>query len=148
MASEDRDTGYSSFLGNGWSFPPSFNPHTRQLKMTSDEADIDASLRILLATTAGERILHPTYGLNMQELLFEPMTTTLQTLFKDRVRTNILVYEPRIEVLSLELDTALLTEGKLLLRLEYSVRATNSRFNLVYPFYLYDGNEVADSVGA
>ncbi|HEY5740722.1 MAG TPA: GPW/gp25 family protein, partial [Gammaproteobacteria bacterium] len=71
----------------------------------------------------------------MRELLFEPMTTTMQTLFKDRVKTNILVFEPRIDVLSLELDTSVLREGKLLLRLEYAIRATNSRFNLVYPFY-------------
>ncbi len=147
MKEEDQKQGYDSFLGSGWSFPPRFNPHTRQLQMSSDEEDIEASLKILLGTTAGERILHPTYGLDMRELLFEPMTTTMQTLFKDRVRTNILVYEPRIEVLSLELDTSLLIEGKLLLRLEYAIRATNSRFNLVYPFYLNDGNEVGASIG-
>ena len=139
--------GIPPFIGSGWSFPPRFSPQARQVAMTTDEADIEASLKILLGTSAGERILHPTYGLNPRELLFEPMTTTMQTLFKDRVRTNILVYEPRIEILSLELDTSVLIEGKLLLRLEYAVRATNSRFNLVYPFYLNDGNEVAATIG-
>jgi len=147
MNSEDQKPGYDSFLGNGWSFPPRFNPQVQQVKMTSDAEDIEASLKILLGTTAGERILHPTYGLNLQELLFEPMTTTMQTLFKDRVKTNILVYEPRIEVLALDLDTSVLIEGKLLLRLDYAIRATNSRFNLVYPFYLSDGNEVGASIG-
>jgi phage baseplate assembly protein W len=147
MSNEEKEPGYDSFLGSGWSFPPRFNPHTRQIEMTADAEDIEASLKILLGTTAGERILHPAYGLNLRELLFEPMTTTMQTLFKDRVKTNILVFEPRIDVLSLELDTSVLREGKLLLRLEYAIRATNSRFNLVYPFYLNDGNEVSASIG-
>ena len=148
MSTDNSKLAYTSFLGSGWSFPPSFNAQTRRVEMTTDETDIEASLKILLGTTAGERMLHPTYGLNLQELLFEPMTTTMQTLFKDRVKTTLLVYEPRIEILSIDLDTRVLIEGKLLLILEYAVRSTNSRFNLVYPFYLNDGNEVSASVGA
>jgi phage baseplate assembly protein W len=148
MSTDNSKLAYTSFLGSGWSFPPSFNAKTNSVAMTTDEADIEASLRILLGTTAGERMLHPTYGLNLQELLFEPMTTTMQTLFKDRVKTTILIYEPRIEVLSIDLDSSVLVEGKLLLKLDYAIRSTNSRFNLVYPFYLNDGNEVSASIGA
>ena len=142
MASSKNKTGYSSFLGTGWSFPPEFNLATGALEMSEDEEDIQASLKILLGTTAGERMMHPKYGLNLQEMLFEPMNTTMQTLLKDRLKTVILVYEPRIDLLSVDLDTSNLSEGVLSLILSYNVRATNSRFNLVYPFYLNDGNEV------
>jgi hypothetical protein len=148
MASEHNKTAYSSFLGTGWSFPPRFSRDSGSVEMSTDEEDIQDSLKILLGTTAGERLMHPKYGLNLQELLFEPMNTTMQTLLKDRLKTVILVYEPRINLLSVDLDTTQLVNGRLNLILNYQVRATNSRFNLVYPFYLNDGNEVASSLPA
>ena len=64
----------SSFLGRGWAFPPAFA--SGGARMTEDEADIDASLRILFGTTPGERFLQPKYGLDMHELMFEPLSTT------------------------------------------------------------------------
>lgn len=137
------DGGYNSFLGTGWSFPPEFVLETGEVVMTSDEADIEASLKILLGTSAGERIMHPKYGLNMQEMLFDPMSTTAQTLLKDRVKTVLLVYEPRINVLRVDIDTSALYDGRLLVNIDYEIRATNSRFNIVYPFYLNDGTEVS-----
>jgi phage baseplate assembly protein W len=133
---------YTSFLGTGWSFPPEFTPATGEVVMTSDEADVEASLRILLGTALGERFLNPKYGLDLHEMLFEPMSTTMKTLVKDRVRTSILVYEPRINLLSLELDTSAQYEGKISILVEYEVRATNSRYNLVYPFFTSDSSEV------
>lgn len=143
----DDDTGHTSFLGTGWSFPPAFAAGC--VSMSQDEADIHESLQILFGTAAGERFLQPKYGLDMHELLFEPVSTTLRTLLTDRVRTAILVYEPRIKVLQLAIDSPDPNAGTLAIRLDYEVRATNSRFNLVFPFYNNDGNEarglVADS---
>ncbi|MDD2720192.1 MAG: GPW/gp25 family protein [Gallionella sp.] len=135
----DDDIGHTSFLGTGWSFPPAFG--AGGVLMSQDETDIHQSLQILFGTTAGERFLQPKYGLDMHELLFEPMSTTLRTLLADRVRTALLVYEPRIKVLELAIDSPDPNAGTLNIRLEYLVRATNSRFNLVYPFYNNDGNE-------
>ncbi|GBO55797.1 GPW/gp25 family protein [Pseudanabaena sp. lw0831] len=125
---------YTSFLGTGWSFPPEFLPTTGEVVMTADEEDIQSSLKILFGTAIGERIFNPKYGLNMQEILFEPLSTTLKTDLTDRVKIAILIYEPRIELLSLELDTTAENEGKISIVMEYRVRATNSRYNLVYPF--------------
>lgn len=135
---------YISFLGTGWSFPPSFN--AGGVVMTADEADIQASLQILFGTTPGERFLVPKYGLDMHELMFEPMSTTMRTLLTDRVRTAILIYEPRIKLLNLQIDNPDPGEGTLQILLEYEVRATNSRFNLVFPFYRTDSNEVRGAV--
>ena len=116
--------------------------------MIEDEADIHDSLVILFGTRPGERALQPGYGLDLTPLLFEPLSTTLTTLLKDRITTNLLVFEPRIKVLDLVIDDAQAAEGLLLIRLAYSVRSTNSRFNLVYPYYLGDANEVRASVAA
>jgi uncharacterized protein len=146
MADDESNQTYTSFLGTGWSFPPEFVLETGEVLMTSDEEDIHASLKILLGTTFGERFLNPKYGLDMHEMLFEPMSTTMTTFVKDRVKTAILIYESRINLLSLELDTSAQNEGRVAVIVEYEVRATNSRFNLVYPFYTNDGSEVRASV--
>lgn len=137
----------ASFLGRGWSFPPEFDAQSGGVRMTEDEQDIEASLKILLGTSAGERLLHPKYGLNMQQYLFEGLNTSMQTLLKDTVKTNLLVYEPRIDVESLELDTSNQLAGYIVFTIGYRIRATNSRFNLVYPFYLTDSSEVGPGPG-
>jgi phage baseplate assembly protein W len=135
---------YVSFLGTGWSFPPRFAGNG--VVMTADEADIQSSLQILFGTAPGERFLVPKYGLDMHELMFEPMSTTMRALLTDRVRTAILIYEPRIKLINLRIDSPDPNEGTLQILLEYEVRATNSRFNLVFPFYRTDSNEVRGSV--
>lgn len=134
----------ASFLGTGWGFPPAFGGGG--VRMSSDEEDIRESLHILFGTVAGERVLRPDYGLSMQELLFEPMSTTMRTLVKDRVRTALLVHEPRIKVIDLDIASPDPNEGTLRIALEYEIRSTNSRFNLVFPFYRSDGNEMRASV--
>lgn len=143
MANNNTD-GYTSFLGTGWSFPPSFS--NGGVQMSADETDIHESLQILFGTTAGERFLEPKYGLDMHELLFEPLSTTQRTFLIDRVRIAILIYEPRIKVVNLNIDSPDPNNGTLNILLEYEVRATNSRFNLVFPFYNTDSNEVRASV--
>ena len=136
----------NSFLGTGWSFPPEFAPESREVVMTADEEDIAASLRILFGTAPGERFLQPKYGLDLREIQFEPMSTTLRTFLKDRARIAILLYEPRIRLLALEIDSPDPHEGTLRVVVEYEVRATNSRFNLVFPFYRTDSNEMRAQV--
>jgi phage baseplate assembly protein W len=140
------DLTYTSFLGRGWSFPPEFVRETGTVLMTEDEADIEASLKILLGTEIGERFLNPKYGFDLHDLLFEPISTTTKTFLQDQLKIAILIYEPRINLLSLELDTSTQYEGKVSIIIDYEVRATNSRFNLVYPFYTTDANEIRRTV--
>ena len=132
------------FLGRGFGFPPSFAEG--QVRMVEDEQDIHESLVILFGTVPGERVLQPKFGLDMAPLLFEPLSTTLRTLLEDRIATTLLVYEPRIQVLELVVDDSLALEGVLHIRLGYAVRSTNTRFNLVFPYYLGDANELRERV--
>ena len=135
----------SSFLGTGWSFPPRFDRSAGRVTMVEDEHDIEESLRILFGTQRGERLFQPQYGLDMHDVLFDPMSTTLRTLLEERVKIDILVYEPRIEPLAVRVASPDAASGELHIELEYRVRATNSRYNLVFPFYRSDSNEVAHS---
>lgn len=131
-----------SFLGRGWSFPPEFNNESRAVKMLEDEEDIRSSLQILLSTRPGERIMVPGYGCNLDELLFSPLNLTIKTYVVDLIRTAILYYEPRIDVNKIEIDPTDESHGVLLIQIEYTIRATNSRMNMVYPFYIEEGNEL------
>ncbi|HEY1869961.1 MAG TPA: GPW/gp25 family protein [Chitinophagaceae bacterium] len=131
-----------SFLGTGWGFPPTFSKNLVEVGMLSDEDDIRSSLEILLSTRQGERVLRPDYGCNLNELVFEPLTTTFKTYIKDLINTAILYYEARITVDKIELDDTGELEGRILISIDYTVRATNSRFNFVYPFYKNEGSEI------
>lgn len=110
--------------------------------MLSDEADIESSLQILLSTRKGERVLRPDYGCNLDELVFEPLTTTFETYIKDLIATAILYYEPRIDVNKINLDDSGVYEGRIVISVDYTVRSTNSRFNFVYPFFKTEGTEI------
>lgn len=133
---------FNSFLGTGWGFPPTFGKDTLQVGMLSDEEDIQSSLEILLSTRQGERVMLHKYGCNLDEMVFEPMTTTFKTYIKDMIQTAILYYEPRIDVKKITLDDSRDAEGVILVIIEYVVRSTNSRYNFVYPFYKNEGTQV------
>jgi phage baseplate assembly protein W len=130
------------FLGRGWSFPPTFNADLQGVEMTEKNEDIQRSLQILLTTTVGERIMEPKYGCNMDDMIFEGMDTTTKTIMKDKIRTAILFFEPRIDVVSIVMNTMNELEGEILIEIEYVIRATNSRFNFVFPYYVNEGTEL------
>lgn len=132
----------NDFLGVGWSFPPTFNAQTKAVEMTEKETDIERSLQILLTTAVGERVMQPKYGCNMDTLLFEPLSTTLKTIMMDKIKIAILYFEPRINAKKIELNTQNEREGEVLVEIEYIVRATNSRFNFVFPYYINEGTEL------
>lgn len=134
------DLSERSFLGKGWGFPPTFSRQTSALIMTSDEDDINKSLEILLSTTIGERFLQPLYGCNLDDYVFETMNVSTKTSIKITVKNAILMFEPRIKLLVVELLDDFIAEGRIDISVDYEVINTNTRFNLVYPFYLNEAN--------
>ncbi len=138
MAEFDQD----DFLGRGWSFPPTFIPALQGVEMTEKVEDINRSLQILLTTRTGERVMQPKYGCNMDEMVFESLSTTTKAIIKDKIKTAILYFEPRIDVTAISMDTTNELEGEIIIEIEYVVRATNSRFNFVFPYYINEGTEL------
>lgn len=132
------DNTFNSFLGTGWSFPPTFNTGSGTVDMVSNVVDINQSLNILLSTSLGERPLQPKYGCNLNDYVFEPLNNSVIGLIKDRVEHAILFYEPRIVAENIEVtaaDSFDLIEGRFTITVEYSIPGTNSRFNYVYDYY-------------
>ncbi len=132
----------NSFLGKGWSFPPTFNNTTDTVEMVSDEEDIQQSLQILLSTRKGERIMLPDYGCNLDEMVFESITTSFKTYMSEMIRNAILFYEARINLNSVTIDDSGSTDGVILIIIDYTISTTNSRFNFVYPYYKTEGTEL------
>ena len=131
-----------SFLGTGWSFPPEFSKVQKGVKMVSEDEDINESLRILLFTAPGERLMHPTYGCGLKSFVFENMSESTVVEIKDDIERAVLFFEPRISLNDVVVDDSKIYEGKVRIELDYTVRATNSRRNVVYPFYFREGTNI------
>ena len=130
--------GKSSFLGTGWSFPPTFGPGGAEVQTVSDVEDIEQSLMILLETRRGERVMQDDFGCELSEFLFGEISQSLIGRIRSVVADAILHHEPRITLNGIEVSEGGSVDGMLLIRIDYTVRATNSRFNMVYPFYLQE----------
>lgn len=131
-----------SFLGKGWSFPPEFSKPSKLVVMSANEVDIKESLEIILSTRLGERIMNPKFGCNLEEILFKPLNLTLATYAKNLIQNAILYFEPRIDVNNVSFDTSNALEGVLQIEIDFTIRTTNSRMNMVYPFYTIEGTNL------
>jgi phage baseplate assembly protein W len=126
------------FLGTGWSFPPTFSRNSYSIEMVSDDLDIRQSLWVLFSTSVGERVMLPEYGSSLWQMLFRNVTTTLMTQIEEIVSNAVLYWEPRIDVDSVSVQPDASQDGLVLITLSYTIRKTNARNNLVYPFYLLE----------
>lgn len=133
-----------SFLGTGWSFPPEFqrNDGVLQLQTVSLEADIKESLSILLATAPGERVMQPTFGCGLKTMIFENVDETAITEMKDLIERAILFFETRIDLDDIYIDTDNIYDGLMEIDIHYTIVSTNTRSNIVYPFYFQEGTEL------
>jgi hypothetical protein len=125
-----------SFLGTGWSFPPEFGPGGAEVVMVSDVEDIHQSLAILFATRLGERPMQESFGCNLDTLLFAEIDQALVNRVTSMIHDAILYHEPRIKLLDLDVSPDPREAGLLRIQLDYAVLGTNSRYNMVFPFYL------------
>lgn len=130
-----------SFLGTGWDFPPAFSQIEGQVKMVSAEADIQSSLEILLTTTQGERVLRPDFGTNLKDLIFDPLDLSLKSLLESRIKDLIYIHEPRVspDAVTIAGDGR---DGKVEVQIDYTIVSTNTRSNVVFPFYLGEGTDI------
>ncbi|HEX7288865.1 MAG TPA: GPW/gp25 family protein [Candidatus Angelobacter sp.] len=125
-----------AMLGTGWSFPPSFSRLNYSVEMVSAEEDIRQSLHILFATAMGERIMLPLYGTDLQKKVFRAATTTLMTQLAASVEKAVLFWEPRINVDDVFVQPDPSIDGLVSITVSYTIRQTNARNNMVFPFYL------------
>jgi len=110
--------------------------------MVSEDDDIWQSLRILFGTVPGQRVMQPRYGCALRRMVFENLNESTLTEIRELIRQAILFHEVRIDLLDIEVEVVDAPEGLLRLRLDYLIRSTNTRSNVVYPLYLQEGSHV------
>ena len=126
-----------AFLGIGWSFPPRFEDG--KVAVAAYEEDVRQAILIILGTSPGERVMRPDFGAGLDRFVFEPISPTTLTRVTDTVREALIAWEPRIDVEDVRVTPQGQPANILSIELDYLVTATNTRQNLVYPFYLQEG---------
>jgi phage baseplate assembly protein W len=129
------------FLGRGWAMPVDVDPYTGLVATAEYEEDIRQSIRIILETAKGERVMRPNFGCGIHDLVFEAIDTTTVQRIRYEVEEALRRFEARIDVLGVSPDEDATSEGKLLVEVEYRVRRTNQVGNLVFPFYYREGGQ-------
>ena len=125
-----------AFLGRGWSFPVRVDEKTGVVRLSEYEADIQQSIWIILSTAKGERVMRPDFGCAVADLVFAVNDDATAAEVAAAVREALAIWEPRIDVIDVVATPGADAPEVLLVAVDYEVRATNSRFNLVYPFYM------------
>ena len=131
-----------TFLGIGWSFPPSFNKESSDIKMVSDETDIKQSLEIYFNTKLGERIMRPEYGCVIHEHIFDKIDESILNILSFELTQNIGQIEPRIIIEKIQIKQSNLESGELQISIEYKIISSNVRDNIVFPFYINEGTSI------
>jgi phage baseplate assembly protein W len=128
----------SDFIGRGWKFPPGLNSRGG-IALVSDEEKVAQSIAIILSTPIGQRVMRPTFGSRLHELIFAPANPETFGLAEMYVQDALNFWEPRIQVLDVNAGTDKAQPGVLLIRIRYSIKATHDERSLVYPFYQIPG---------
>ena len=129
----------NAFLGKGWKFPPELTEDG--VAMSSYRQDIEESLRILFSTSPGERVNRYDYGCPLHRYAFEPIDTLTTVRMREDIARAITLFEPRITLEDVSFEEHA-DKGLLLILITYTIIRTNSRSNMVYPFYLNEGTNI------
>ena len=128
-----------AFLGVGWAFPVRPGDGSGDVAMAVHEEDIRQAVRLILETNPGERVMRPDFGAGLRALVFEPLNITTMALVRHRVEQALVVWEPRIEVMEVAVTANRQIRNRLDIDIRYRVRAANTFYNLVFPFFLQEG---------
>jgi len=139
MSADNFNVERKDFLGRGWSMPVELDPRTGLVASVAYEEDIRQSIRIILETAPGERVMRPNFGCGIHELVFSAIDSTAIQRIRSVVDEALRRCEARIEVQNINVDEAATLDGQLLVEIEYRIRRTNQLGNLVFPFYFREG---------
>jgi uncharacterized protein len=133
------DASPKAFLGVGWAFP--VKPVNGQLTFARYEADVERAIPIILMTEPGERPMLPEFGAGLRRFVFEPDTSATCRAIEQVVQQALTNWEPRINVESVTVAPDGAQQNLLLIDVDFVIRATNTSYNRVYPFYLQESGQ-------
>ena len=128
----------NDFIGRGWNFPPKLNSRGG-IALASEKEKLAQSIAIILNTPIGQRVMRPTFGSRLHELIFAPANPETFGLAEMYVQDALNFWEPRIQVIDVIAGTDEAQSGVLLINIRYLIKATHDERSLVYPFYQIPG---------
>lgn len=123
------------FLGSGMKFPPQINPATGRFEVAKGETSIKESVYLILMTQKSERWIRPEFGSSLMNYTFMDTSATMLNVMARDVASDLMSQEPRLADVKVRIDSSS-KPGCLIIYIDYLVRQTNVRDNLVFPFYL------------
>lgn len=127
-----------NILGRGWAFPVTTDVHGN-IATSSYEKSVEESIRIILGTTPGERVMHPDFGCKINDIIFSPDSSKTISLAVHYIEEAIIKWEPRVILKKVTGEKDPINQGLINIKIDYEIRSVNTFFNMVYPFYLERG---------
>ena len=134
-----NESGAGSFLGTGWKFPPQVDYATGRMKTVSQEEDIAEAVMLILSTSRGARVMRPDFGSGINKFIFAEMNYTTVREMEREIVNAVTAWEPRVIEPEAEVGLERLQEGIVMISVRYIVRSTNNPYNLVFPYYINEG---------
>jgi phage baseplate assembly protein W len=122
------------FVGTGWAFPLHTDA-TGAIALATDHEKIEQAMRLVLGTAPGERPMRPVFGCGIHDLVFAPADASTAGLIAHEVRLSLTRWEPRIDVLDVDVAVDAERPGLMYVDVRYSIKKSNDPRNLVFPFY-------------
>jgi phage baseplate assembly protein W len=132
----------ADIIGSGVAFPLRVD-RRGGLALAHGDEDVQEAIRVIIGTAPGERPMRPEFGCGIHDYVFESIDAYTVTCIEREILIALDRWEPRIDVLDIEIDMARAGSGELQIELTYALRATNDIRNLVYPFYVIPAEESA-----
>ena len=125
----------TNIIGKGWRFPPQIGPNGN-IALVGGGTEIEQAILIILRTAPGQRVMRPEFGCGLHDLVFMPNNTHTAARIKRAVHLALGRWEPRISLRRVDVRPDADDPAKLLIDIQYQIKATHDRRSLVYPFYL------------
>ena len=130
----------TEIIGSGLAFPLQVD-RRGGIALARDEQDIDQAIQLILGTAPGERPMRPEFGCGVHDFVFDTIDAGTVARMETEIRGALDRWEPRIQVQTVDFDLSGADSGLLTIDIGYTVRATNTERNLVYPFYVIPAEE-------
>jgi phage baseplate assembly protein W len=125
---------HEEFIGTGWSFPMGVSA-AGGIAMVKREQELEQAMRLILSTYPGERPMRPAFGCRLRDFVFESATTETAARLNREVQSSLRRWEPRVDIEKVDVTPDPIQRNLLFIDIQYAVKATNDRRNLVFPFY-------------
>ncbi len=124
-----------NIIGSGWAFPLKIDPRGG-IALTSEKDEIEQAILIILGTPIGTRVMRPTFGSHLHELVFAPNNSQTAAQARRFVEDALGMWEPRIRIQEINVKSHEKQDNCLVIEIVYEVKTTHDKRSLVYPFYL------------